>query len=379
MRIGIDASLLGYPRQGIARYVFHLVKGLFKMDQENEYVVYGPAGAWSPAETPPNFILRTPPRLPYPVWEQGLLPLWAREDRLDLLHCPANTAPLRIPSRTRLVLTIEDVMYLLPSWVTPLSSEFRQRAGRQYRRFVVPRVAARAHKILTISHHSKSDIMKHLGLPGDRISVAYLAVERNGPCTQGGAEADQSFDSPAPDGRFVLAIGGYDPRKNTERIIRAYGLLRSVDAVSEKLVVVSVPRWQGSSFHRLAKRLELGANIVLMGHVSDSYLGLLYKKARCLVYPSLYEGFGLPVLEAMAAGIPVVTSAVSSLHEVAGDAAVFVDPTSEASIGEGLLQVLRDDTLRLALIDRGRRQLDKFRWETTVAQTLAVYKEVLRS
>lgn len=379
MRIGIDGYILNYERRGIGNYVLRLVEGLAEVDRKNTYVIYGPSDDFRLVRDSSNFTLRQAGGWPYPVWEQVVLPWWVCRDKLDILHCPANTAPLRVPRRAKLVLTIEDVMYLLPKTTAPTSPRLRQRAGRWYRQVVVPQVARRAYKILTISHHSKSDIVEYLRIPKDRVRVVYLGVDRKPSVLRDLAEWQSQIASLTGEGGFVLVLGGYDPRKNTDLVIRIYAQLRATNRVEEKLIVVGLPNWESSEFYRLVLRLDLKGYVILMGYVSDDYLSFLYQSARGLIYPSLYEGFGLPPLEAMAAGIPVVTSRVSSVPEVVGDAALLVDPTSFECIADALLRILRDQSLREVLIQKGRAQAAKFRWKSAVEQTLAVYEETLDS
>ncbi|MBZ5513977.1 MAG: glycosyltransferase family 4 protein [Acidobacteriia bacterium] len=358
-------------------YALRLVEGLPAVDRENTYIVYGPAKQLSSVCGKPNFLLRPTPSLPSPIWEQCVLPLWASRDRLDLLHCPANTAPLRLPRQVKLVLTLHDVMFLLPPALIPGVGTWRQRIGRNYRRMVVPRVAARADRILTVSDCSRSDILKYIRVDPSKIRVIYEGVGMNSDPASDGAGMPESLARIGAGTNFILALGGYDPRKNTAAVIQSYASLRRSRAISEKLVVVGLPGWESSPFYRTVCQLGLAEDVVLTDYVTDGVLRWLYRSARCFLYPSLYEGFGFPPLEAMASGTPVVTSRVASVPEVVGDSALLVDPTSQQAIQEALLQVLSDDALRGSLIERGCVRAASFRWESTVEQTLAVYRELL--
>jgi glycosyltransferase involved in cell wall biosynthesis len=377
MRIGIDAQLLSLEQRGMGLYVYRLVKGLAAADRGNTYIVYGPAKHLSSACGKPNFLLRPTPSLPSPIWEQCVLPVWASRDRLDLLHCPANTAPLLLPRQIKLVLTLHDVMFLLPPTVIPCVGTWRQRIGRNYRRMVAPRAARRAERILTDSLCSRSDILKYIRADAAKIRVIYPGVGMNSDPAFDGSVMPESLARIGAGTNFILALGGYDPRKNTAAVIESYASLRRSRAISEKLVVVGLPGWESSAFYRSVCQLGLAEDVILTGYVTDGVLRWLYRSARCFLYPSLYEGFGFPPLEAMASGTPVITSRVASIPEVVGDSALLVDPTSQPAIQEALLQVLGDDALRRSLIDRGCVRAAGFRWESTVEQTLAVYRELL--
>jgi glycosyltransferase involved in cell wall biosynthesis len=279
--------------------------------------------------------------------------------------------------RIKLVITIHDVIYLLPATVVPPGKTLREKIGRTYRSLVVPRVASRAECILADSHCTKADIVECLRIDSSTIRVIYPGVSQDsrGPLALSSQVTNRT--GIGPETRFVLAQGGNNPRKNTEMIIRVYAGLRRSREISEKLVVTGVLHGGSSPFHKLVCQLGLLEDVIFTGYVSDEDMRWLYCSARCFLYPSLYEGFGFPPLEAMACGTPVVASRRASLPEVVGEAALLIDPTSSESMREALPRVLRDETLRKELASRGRLQAAKFRWETTVEQTLAAYREVL--
>jgi glycosyltransferase involved in cell wall biosynthesis len=211
----------------------------------------------------------------------------------------------------------------------------------------------------------------------DRIQVIYPGVDPNfasfadalhSPPERIGGER---LDSP-----FILAPGADDPRKNTLALVRAYGSRWGELPNEEKLVLVGMRNWRSSAVHRLVCELGLSKKVLFAGYVSEELLAWLYKSSSCFVHPTIYEGFGHPVLEAMACGTPVVTSACTSIPEVAGDAAMLVDPTSEKSIGHALVRLLQDESLRRRLIQRGRERVREFGWQNTVEKTLTVYAEL---
>ena len=377
MRIGIDAHFASYELRGIGKYILHLVSEVIQADEFNEYVVYGDADVFARLLGRTNVKFRNPKGLPYPVWEQLVLPMWARQDRLDILHCPANTAPLALPRRIKLVLTIHDVMYLLPASVLSASNVFRQRLGNVYRGVVVSRVARRADRIIAVSEFSKQEIVKYLKIPMDRIQVVHEGIDsRFASLADAISSHPKEIGGKTLDSPFILALGAGDPRKNTLGIIRAYGARRRDLPNQEKLVIVGMRDWASSAAYRLVRELSLDHSVMFSGYVSEELLAWLYKTARCFLYPTLYEGFGFPPLEAMACGVPVITSDCTSVSEIAGDAAILVDPYSEQAMGNALVQVLRNEDLRMHLVERGRFRVQKFTWLETAQKTMRVYEEM---
>jgi glycosyltransferase involved in cell wall biosynthesis len=377
MRIGIDAHLASYELRGMGKYILQLVSGLVMADSRDEYVIYGDSRIFPQLTGCPHIKFRDPGGLAYPVWEQFVLPLWVRQDRLELLHCLANTAPFGLPRHIKVVITIHDVMYLLPPSVLSTSNVFRQRLGNFYRSLVVPSMARRADLIITDSEFSKQQIAEYLGILPDRIRVIYLGID---PHLASLADAitlppkeigGESLDSP-----FILALGAGDPRKNTLAVIRTYGSRWRDLPNQEKLVIVGLRDWRTSAAYRLVRQLGLSKRVLFTDYVTEEFLAWLYKSSRCFLYPTLYEGFGFPPLEAMACGVPVITSDCTSVSEIAGDAAIFVDPCSEESIGNALIGLLNDESLRRHLIQQGRAQVQKFGWKDTVQKTLGVYAEL---
>lgn len=375
MRIGIDAHFASYELRGMGKYVVQLVSGLIQVDEFNEYVIYGQPRMFPQPNGRSDVKFRNPGGLPYPVWEQFVLPRWVRQDGVELLHCPANTAPVAIPKDVRLVVTVHDVMYLLPTSVLAGSKVLRQRLGNFYRRTVVPRAAHRADGVIAVSEFSKKEIADYLRMRLDRIHAIHEGVDPGfASLARGFASSAGTIDGQRIDSPFILVLGSGDPRKNTLAMIRAYASVWRELPNQEKLVIAGLRDWRTSSAYQLAAELSVQDRIIFGGYVSEEMLAWLYSSSRCFLYPSLYEGFGFPVLEAMACGTPVITSDCTSIPEVAGDAAILVSPGSEQSIADALRRLLRDESLRSVLIQRGREQARRFSWEATVQKTLGVYR-----
>jgi glycosyltransferase involved in cell wall biosynthesis len=376
MRIGIDAQFADYQLRGIGKYILHLVAGLPEAGPQHEYVIYGPERAFPSVSGRPNVRFRSPGSLPYPVWEQCLLPVWARQDRLDVLHCPANTMPLLLSDRIALVVTVHDVMYLLPPEVFPTSRVMRQRLGNMYRRMIVPSVPGRAAAILTVSEFSKSEIVRLLRADAARVHVTYsvnLAAYDEIDATAKGAPncfGDRKLTEP-----YIFALGALDPRKNTEMIVRVYASVRDQLPAGEKLVIAGLRQWRSSRIYALACELQVQDDVFFADYVPEMDLRRLYQGARCFLFLSMFEGFGLPVIEAMIRGVPVVASNTSCTPEIVGDAGLVVDPTSLKAISDAVLLVLRNHDLRRRLSERGKARATMFRGEEMVRTTLGVYEE----
>lgn len=377
MRIGIDAHFASYELRGIGKYVVQLVSGLMHAPEAHEYVVYGDPRIFPQPNGRGNMRFREPRSLPYPVWEQFVLPRWVQQDGIELLHCPANTAPIGLAKHIKLVITIHDVMYLLPESVLTGSKVLRQRFGSFYRRSVVRRVAERADRIVADSEYSKQEIFDYLGIPLERIRAVHLGIDQEYAGRAEGLNTPPAeIGKERRDAAFVLALGAADPRKNTLGVIRAYGARWREFPNQERLVIVGLRDWRTSAACDLVCQLGLDDRVILAGYVSEESLAWLYTKASCFVYPTLYEGFGLPPLEAMACGTPVITSNCTSIPEVAAGAAILVDPKSEKAIGDALARVLRDEALRQELILQGKARVKQFGWQNTVRKTLGVYADL---
>jgi glycosyltransferase involved in cell wall biosynthesis len=327
MRAGIDVSPLAQTRAGTARYLRGLLDGLVgSPDLELVQLGFGGPGR-------ATAVVRDS------IWYPLGLPRRSRKVRLDLLHCPTFRAPVR--SSVPLVVTVHDLAVLR-------FPEAFNRWTRGYSRLAVPRVVRAAAAIIAVSEFTRRELVELLDAREERIRVIPNAP---GDAFTPAGEAAQ--------GEYVLSVGTLEPRKNLARLAEA--------ARSVKLELrVAGPRGWG--------RVDPdGAGVRWLGEVSDAQLAALYRGALCVAYPSLYEGFGLPVLEAMACGAPVVTSMGSGTEEVAGGAAVLVDPLDPGSIAAGIEQAV---TRREELARLGRERARHYSWEKVAADTLAVYREV---
>jgi len=377
VKIGIDARTI-INRRGIGNVVFHLLQGLSKIPSDCAYIIYvdDPSANELIPDDPRFSIKILRPKI-YPIWEQVSLSLSVIQDQLDILHCPGNSAPIFLPSRVKLVLSIMDVMFMFPASQLPKSPSWYQRVGRDYLKYVVPVVAKRAAAITTISSSSRDDILQYIAVPADRISVVWLAA--NEAC---GIILDASLLSAVRskfdlNSAFVLALGALDPRKNTVMILKSFAKFKQQFTSEIKLIIVGLSENGKEGFRRLADELGIGNDVVFAGFVSEDDLVALYNAAELLLYPSLYEGFGLPVLEAMICGTPVITSPCGSIPEIADDAAIMVDPHDDEAIAVAMKTILTDPDMYGEFVTKGRDRAVLFSWQRAAEQTFAVYQAVM--
>jgi glycosyltransferase involved in cell wall biosynthesis len=296
-------------------------------------------------------------------WLNMALPRIVEERGCDLLHSPAMMAPRRCP---------------VPSVVTVFDLYFLQQPGaftrwqRRILKSLVPRSLMRADKIITISRFTKGEILKFFpAFPEERIAVTSLGVsDIFGPKTQEDIaefKRSEGIDSP-----FLLSVSTIEPRKNLEGILRAFALIR--DKIPHELHVIGARGWKSENLPRMVESLDIGGRVRFEDFVPIEKLALYYNSAEMLVFPSFFEGFGLPVLEAMACGCPVIASNAASLPEVAGRAAVFVDPQELGQISDAIRFLVENPAKARALTEAGYEQAKKFSWKTCAAETAAIYR-----
>lgn len=356
MRIGIDVqSTTGKP-SGLGYYTKNLVKNLKTIDFNNEYILFEN-----------KFFqgnLSTPKRI---VWEQVLLSIKAKQNKIDLLHVPAFSPPLA--RNCKLVVTIHDLIGIrFPENNLSLFSRF-------YWGKYLPQTAKNADLIITDSECSKKDIVDLLNISSEKVKVIYLAAGeefRRVEDMKKITEVKIKYNiGKCP---YVLYVGNIEWRKNLILLIEAWE--KTTVPKGCKLVIVGTRTKFSENLFRIIKGKNLEDKVIVTEYIPIDDLVLLYNGASLFVYPSLYEGFGLPVLEAMSCGVPVITSNVSSLPEVVGNAGLLVDPTSIEEINNAMEKVLADEKLRQVLNENSLLQAKKFTWEKTAKETLQVYKMI---
>ena len=377
MRVGIDGRYILGGR-GIGNSTRWLVMAMCDQPNRPELFLYTTGHSPTLARQVKGCVQLAELRpTSYPLWEHFALPRAARHDHLDILHCTANTAPAYLPSSVRLVLTVHDAMYMLAAGEVPSQATFYQAVGRQYRRHMVPRSVRSAAAIITVSHQSKADIVRLLEATPDRVHVIAEAPGPEFQRMEAGSAArllPREIDSRRP---VILGLAGSDPRKNTVRLIEAFRALveRGYD---HQLVLTGVTHGLRNRLERIVSLPTLRSSVHLLGFASQEVLVALYSSAQFVAYPSLYEGFGLPVLEAMSCGAPVITSNTSSLPEIAGDAALLISPTNTDELAEAMVNLASDEARRAELIDAGYGRVRNFSWQEAATRTLQLYEDVSR-
>jgi glycosyltransferase involved in cell wall biosynthesis len=369
VRIAIDVRK--YRDFGIGTYIRNLVHGLALIDRDTEYVLLcRPQDRAAIGVPGANFRTVVEPAPPYSISEQIRIPMALRREHADLFHSPHYVLPPLIHCRS--VVTIHDCIHLMFPEYLP------GRLAHAYARAQLWAAAQRSDRILTVSETSKLDILRRFRVPADKIAVVYNAIDERLALPPGEADFERVRVRYQLKDPFALYVGNIKPHKNLERLIDAFHELRRDAAFdSLKLVIIGdeISKYQG--LRRAVHRHKLHKHVRFFGFVPYDTLSVLYRLARVFVFPSLYEGFGLPPLEAMYFGTPVVTSNVSSLPEVVGDAAILVDPYSPASIADGMRRALMDEELREWLRVRGMARAREFSWEQSVGRTREVYGEVM--
>jgi len=308
----------------------------------------------------------------YIKWEQFLLPRALREDGVDVLWSPYNTAPLMVNARR--VITINDVIYMTTPWQDVPT--LYKKAGMLYRRIVVPKAAKKADKIITISHYAKQELCRLFPYVEDKIDVIYDSANKNTTALSA-REQEVFFNQHGIRKTYILAFGSLEKRKNTLRVIKAYEQLPEEIKKSHQLILFGFRGYAGSEVERYLQVNGRNLDIKILGFVSEKEKNTLYQQCDFFVFPSLSEGFGIPVLEAYANQAAVITSNTTSLPEVAGDAAVLVNPESIESICSAMLYVLHwNDKEKLQHLKEANKQLTKFDWQKTADKLWQVMSSV---
>jgi glycosyltransferase involved in cell wall biosynthesis len=302
------------------------------------------------------------------VREQFSVPVTLARAGVDVFHAPHYVvSPL---TTCPYVVTIHDCIHLRFPQYLP------NRLAPHYARVMMRTAARRAAKVLTVSRASKDDILHYLGIPADKVEVIYNALDSRLATPPTAADVTRVRDRFLLTSPFILYAGNIKPHKNLDRLIEAYALLRRRGIVGVKLLIIGDQISKYPNLRRLVHRFQLHQHVRFLGFVTDETLAALYRLAAVFVFPSLYEGFGLPPLEAMAAGTPVVTSNVSSLPEVVGDAALLIDPTDPGAIANAMARVLGEPGLRSELVRRGHERVKAFSWDRSIARVREVYADV---
>ena len=370
MRIAIDAHSVGTKLGGNESYAVNLIESLAQIDEVNDYTLYVTTAEARDRfhQRWPNFKVRN--TLPHTPLIRIPLTLSAelRKHPVDVLHVQF-TAPPFCPCPV--VVSIHDLSF------EHLPQTFHRRSRTQLR-LTVRHSARRAARILTLSEHTRRDVIDTYGIEPSRITAIPLAAPHHFYPVEDDRELQRVRHNYGIDGPYILSVGSIQPRKNLARLINAYALLRGKYTQTElpKLVLVGKCAWLYDETLSALEQTGVKDSVIVTGYVPDTDLPALYSGALCFVYPSYFEGFGLPPLEAMKCGAPVIVGNKTSLPEVVGDAALKVDPFDVTSIAAAIERLINDSVLRRELSVKGRMRAEMFDWRETARQTLEIYQQV---
>ena len=365
IRVGIDARLLSEQVTGIGRYTAELTKELVK--QDGTFFLYSPknidVGDWKL----PNVTLRAASfksRVGKMCWSQSYLPYWASIDRVDVFWGATHRLPYLLPASVARVVTIHDLVW-------KHSGESMRPVSRWLENRLMPAAVRLADRVVADSNSTAMDLKVEFPSVVSKIRTVYPGVTVF-PSLAQRPEYLVSIGVVQP---YFLFVGTLEPRKNLHRLLRAYAGLDDASRQRCKMVIAGGKGWGSFDVHSFISDVGLKDSVVVIGYVSDAELATLYENAQFLAMPSLYEGFGLPIVEAMSYGIPVLTSQTSSMPEVAGDAGVLVDPFDEMLISAGLSSLLNNECYRNELASRATSNARRFSWQNAAKKMWAVFEE----
>jgi glycosyltransferase involved in cell wall biosynthesis len=368
LRVAIDAHSVGTGLGGNESYATNLIEALAEIDQENRYTLYVTrreaiehfSNRW------PNFYVRaTLPHTPL-IRIPLILSAELRRHPVDVLHVQFTAPPL---SPCPVVVSIHDLSF------EHLPQTFKWRSRKQLR-ITVRRSAREASQVIALSEHARKDIIETYNIPPERVTAIPLAAAAHFRPIRNDEELQRLRQTYGIEGEYILSVGAIQPRKNLSRLVAAYSRLRRAKPEGNlpKLVLAGKCAWLYEETLRTIKELQVSDSVILTGYVPESDLPVLYSGALCFVYPSYFEGFGLPPLEAMKCGVPVIVGNRTSLPEVVGDAGILVDPFNADAIAGAMDNLISDSNLRAELSIRGLARANLFDWRETALQTLTVYQ-----
>lgn len=375
MRVGIEAQrLFRKKKHGMDIVALELIRNLQAVHTQIEFVVFVKQGEDNTCLNGVNGIqVVILPNVPYPIWEQLILPWAVRKYKVDLLHCTANTAPLFLS--VPLLITLHDIIYLENK--TGSSSSLYQRFGNYYRAWLVPKIVKKAAKIITVSEFEKKNIDAYFKFKESFVVCIYNGVGAHFKPEQNLAllaACKHKFQLP---NQFIFFIGNTDPKKNVQGVLKAFQLLKQNSDFNYKLVMPDINKSYIQSLLTTIGSESLIQDIQILPYVPNHELPSILNLASVFIYPSLRESFGIPLLEAMMCGVPVVSSNTSSMPEITADAAVLIDPFNPESIANGVMQYLTNDDFRKQKIENGLERAKYFTWKNNAAQTIQLYHAVL--
>ena len=367
LRIGVDVSMLSEQPTGIGRYTYEILSRVVSMGHKWFLYSHRPLifGDW----TQKNVYLRTshmPKRLLRILWIQTAVPVMATRDNLDLFWSPAHRLPSLIPGRMAKVVTIHDLVW-------KYAGETMRPPSRWLDAILMPQAVRIADKVIAVSTHTANDVLKEMPYAEGKVYPILQGVSNLFPAAELNSLELVGINAP-----YFLFVGTLEPRKNLLGLIEAYSKL-PLDIRNSALLVIAGGKGWGVSILAIARKFGVEDRIRVLGYVTDEQLATLYTCAIFLAMPSFYEGFGLPLIEAMARGTPVLTSNCASMPEVAGDAGILVDPHDVDSISKGLSAMLKNETLVKNLRAKSIINAQRFSWDRTAKETFQIFEDAVLS
>lgn len=375
MKIGIEGQrLYRKKKHGMDMVALELIKNLQVIDKENEYVIFvKPDEDNNCIPKADNFKVIELGGGPYPTWEQFALPKAAAAEGCDILHCTSNTGPIK--SKVPLVTILHDIIYLESVSIFKKGGTWYQKLGNMYRRWVVPPVARKSKRVSTVSNFEKDRIKNFMGLGDNLVAIHNGVGEHFQPVTDQETLSKAKEQYALPD-NFMFFLGNTDPKKNTPNTLKAFADFNKKSEIKYKLVMLD---YEENALRKILSDIgcpEIREDIHLTGYVVNTDLPAIISQCKVFLYPSLRESFGIPILEGMACGVPVITSNTSSMPEIAGDAALIVDPHKSEEITSAIQKIVDNEEYREELCKKGVERAKIFSWKNMAKEYLKLYEEV---
>lgn len=370
MTIGIEAQrMFRAKKHGMDVVAIELIKNLQQIDKENNYVIFGRDGVNDIFTQTQNFHFDTFSSFNYIDWEQIKLVKKVKDKKINLLHCTANTAPLSLS--VPFIVTLHDIIYLEQ---VSFKGTAYQNLGNLYRRFIVPKVVKKANLILTVSEFERENIIERLKVAEDKVKVLYNGVASQFNNQYDVSKVEEFRKNHGLPSQFIMFLGNTAPKKNTLNVIKAYVDYCLGNRDPMPLVLLDYRKELVKKILDDLKQTQLLSQFVFPGYVAYKDIPLMYNGATLFLYPSLRESFGLPILEAMACGVPVITSNTSSMPEVAGGAAELINPFNYKELSNAIEKLVLDKELRNVYIQKGFERAREFTWKTSAKTLLEIYE-----
>lgn len=372
MKIAIEAQrIFRKKKHGMDFVALEMIRELQKIDLENEYYILTANGEDdSVLQESKNFRIIKIKCHSYLLWEQVALPCYLLKLKPDILHCTSNTGPLLYFGC--MVLTLHDVIFLEKRGVPNRS--FYQQLGRYYRRFIVPLIIKKSNKIITVSNYELRIISEIAKVETDLISVVYNGFGTHFFKRENPFEIVKLY---IPHNDFIFFLGNTDPKKNTVNVLRAYAdYIDNTDSMSLPLLIADLSSEIVNSILKEENIFHIRELIFTPGYISNNHLPYIYSAAKIFLYPSLRESFGIPILESMACGTPVITSDRSAMPEIAGDGAILADPDDYKSISREIFKLIYDKNYYISKVEYGYKRAKLFSWRVTAQEVKAIYNSL---